>query len=502
MNGRWLSPSRPPLLGLSLALLVTALVALAGQNNPATLLVLSPDAKRAIPLSVVGGLDMVSLDDLASLFQLAIRDERGALTVSYKGRTIVLTSNQAIASISGRLISLPAPPARVGNHWLVPLDFISRALLPIYDARLELRRTSRLLIVGDLRVPRITVRQEVVGAITRVTLESQPRSEAAVAPDGTGRLTVKFDADAIDVALPPGGLGLVQGIRPADPAGLVIDLGPGFRTFRTSTQVADAGTRLTVELLPSQVDPAPSAAADARAPVEHQGIGAGSAAIRTLTIDAGHGGDDLGAASADGAREKDVTLAVARRLKALVESRLGLRVLMTRDEDRAVGITERTALANNNKADVFVSLHANASFRPTVSGASIFVASFGKDAEAGLTPPVRLPAAGGGLRDIELLPWNLAQIRHRDRSEVLARLIAAQFQGRVPLAPQHIDHAPLRVLESANMAAVLIEMGYLTHREQAARLTGADFQNAIALGIVEALTRFRDAANAAEGAVR
>ena len=83
-----------------------------------------------------------------------------------------------------------------------------------------------------------------------------------------------------------------------------------------------------------------------------------------MAIDAGHGGEDQGAKGRGGMKEKDLTLAVARRLKAALENRLGIRVLLTRDEDKNVPIDERTALANNNKADVLVSLHANASLRP------------------------------------------------------------------------------------------------------------------------------------------
>src|SRR5207245_1219836 len=82
----------------------------------------------------------------------------GAITVSYKGKTIVLTPDQALASVSGRLVSLPAPPTRNGRRWLVPVEFISRALGLIYDARLDLRKPSRLLVIGDLRVPRLTAR--------------------------------------------------------------------------------------------------------------------------------------------------------------------------------------------------------------------------------------------------------------------------------------------------------------------------------------------------------
>src|SRR5439155_19283130 len=90
---------------------------------------------------------------------------------------------------------------------------------------------------------------------------------------------------------------------------------------------------------------------------------------RTIAGVPGHGGDAQGAKGAGGKVEKDLTLAVARRLKAAVEARLGIRVILTRDDDRNIPIDDRAAIANNNKADFFVSIHANASFRSVSSGA-------------------------------------------------------------------------------------------------------------------------------------
>src|ERR1700694_2652353 len=138
---------------------------LAGQAAPAPspLTLLSKEGRRAIQVTQVGDQEFVALDELAAVFQLAVREESGAVTVSYKGKTIVLTPDQALASVSGRLISLPAPPARDGRRLLVPVLVISRALSLIYDARLDLRKPSRLLVIGDLRVPRIAVHYEPFG---------------------------------------------------------------------------------------------------------------------------------------------------------------------------------------------------------------------------------------------------------------------------------------------------------------------------------------------------
>lgn len=498
--------SRVTLAVLSAALIVGGAIQLMGQNAAASLLVLARDGRRALPLTVSGSQEMVGLDDLAAMFQLTVREDRDALTVSYKGRNVVLTPDQSMASVAGRLITLPAPPTKVGNRWMVPVDFISRALLPIYDQRLELRRPSRLLIVGDLRVPRVTIRQEQIGTGARVTVESAPRATTTVTQDNNQRLSVKFDADVIDVVLPAGqSPGLIQGYHVLDNTTIGIDLGPRYGSFRASTQVADANARTVIDLLSNQTDtaPPPLTTQVEPPPSELPSIVPAAPAFRTLVIDAGHGGDDLGAKGAEGTTEKDVTLSVARRLKGAIEARLGLRVLMTRDDDRMVPASDRTAIANNSKADMFISLHANASFRDTVAGATVFVAAFdGDQVSANNVASERLPALGGGMRDIELVPWNLAQIRHKDQSDTFATFVVDALKDHVPLAPRPIDHAPLRVLESANMPAVLVEVGYLTNAAQEKQIAGNDFQTTLVQGLVDAIVRYRDAVSPVEGASR
>jgi len=508
----------PQLPALTLALLLGLAAVLSSQPPaPPSLTLLSKEGRRALPLTLVGDQEFVALDDLAGPFQIAVREDAlGAVTVTYKGKTIVLTPDQALASVSGRLVSLPAPPSRSGRRWLVPVEFVSRALALIYDARLDLRKPSGLLIVGDVRVPKVAVRFDPLGNAARLTIDATPRAGSTVTQDAD-RLTIKFDADALDALNPPlapqPAQGIVQGVRLVDQTTMAVDLGPRFAGFRTTSQPVDDTQRLVIDLLalvpsdtpaPPGQSPQPGQPAQPAPPPPAEPplvFGQPPSAFHTIAIDAGHGGDDEGVKSGEGAKEKDLTLAVARRAKAVVEARLGLRVLLTRDDDRNVPLDERTAIANNNKADLFVSLHANGSMRPSTTGASIFCAAFDKDAAqtAAAGGAERLPTFGGGSRDIELVPWDLAQTRHLDRSERFAEFVEAQFRDRVPLSSRAIDRAPLRVLESANMPAVLIELGYLTNAEQAKLLTSEAFQATAVQAIYEAIVRFRDAFAAGGG---
>lgn len=495
-----------------LALLLTGLtVVLSSQPAPGpTLALLSRDGRRTLPLTIAADQELVALDDLASTFQLQVQESLGAITVSYKGRTIILTPDQSLASVSGRLISLPAPPTRAGRRWLVPVEFISRALTPIYDTRLDLRKPSRLLVIGDLRVPRIIARYEALGIAARLTIDATPRADSTVSQDNQ-RLLIKFDADALDLAaaLPvPGPQGLVQAVHLADQTTIAVDLGPRFAGFKATSQPVDNTTRQILDFVaPTETAPQPPPGAPAATPGTPAATPAPPAppelppaftapttSIRTIVVDPGHGGDDEGARSASGTKEKDLTLAVGRRIKTVLEARLGIRVLLTRDDDRTVALADRTALANNNKADLFVSLHANASLRRTTAGATIFYARFDKDAavQASSGGAEKIPTFGGGLRDIELVPWDLAQTRHLDQSTAFATMLQEQLAQKIPLAAHPVDSATLRVLESANMPAVVVELGYITNADQEKLLASDPFQATFVQAVYDAVVRFRD----------
>ncbi len=481
---------------------------------PTPLTMMSRDGRRPIPITIVNGQEYVGFDDLAPIFQLAVREDAlGAFTVTYKGRTIVLTADQALASVAGRLVSLPSPTVHNGRRWLVPVEFIARALASIYDTPLDLRKASHLLIVGDLRVPHITVRYDLVAPGARLTIDATPRAASTVSQDND-RLTIRFDADALDINNPPlsvmpaqGPAGLVQSVRLLDATAIAVDTGRAL-SFRATSQPIETTTRLTIELTapgseaaPGVAAAAPPAAAPAPAPAlpDLPSLGTQGPSLRTVAIDPGHGGSDAGVKSASGISEKDLALAVARKIKASIEGRLGIRVLLTRDDDRDVPIDDRAAVANNNKADLFISLHANASFRPTAAGATIYYASFDQSAvgtAAAASRPERVPTFGGGSRDIELVEWDQAQTRHLMQSGVFATILQDTLRDRIALAPHPIEQGPFSVLESANMPAVMVEMGFLTSPAQAAQIAGNDFQTTFVQLVTDAVIKFRDALEA------
>jgi N-acetylmuramoyl-L-alanine amidase len=213
-------------------------------------------------------------------------------------------------------------------------------------------------------------------------------------------------------------------------------------------------------------------------------------------IDPGHGGDEQGTRGAGGMLEKDLVLDVARRLRSLLDARLGIRVLLTRDDDRVVPHDERASIANNNKADLFISLHANSSPNRDVKGAEVFYLSLdGLGAEARKMmehPDSRpVPVLGGGSRDIDLILWDMAQARHLSESASFAMLVEEELRRRVEMSPNPIQQAPFRVLVAANMPAVLVEMAFLSNSDQEAQLKSDEFKNRVAQSLFDAIVRYR-----------
>jgi N-acetylmuramoyl-L-alanine amidase len=464
------------------------------------MMLLTREGRRPIPTILQSGQELIALDDVASLFQVTIKEDTlaGGVTVTYKGRTVVASMQQPMASVNGRLVALPSPAVRSGTRWFVPVEFVSRALGSIYDAPIELRKPSRLLIVGGLRVPRVTARIESPGPPTRVVITITPPAPGSTSNDGS-RVIVRIDADALDLSLPPAGAGLVEQIRAGDqPTTVAVQLraaGP----VNVSTDATNTATRITLDIAaaPDTAAPPPEEP-PAAPPVLDPGaipLPIARAVLQTMVLDPGHGGEDTGVAGPGGTLEKQITLEVARRAKALIETRLGIRVVLTREDDRRVSLDERAALANNSKAGLLISLHANAAFAPSPSGAEVFYESLDPELDAARraaeADSVTLPVLGGGTRTIDVVRWDLAQGRHLESSQTLAGFLEDELRTRVPLGQRSIQQAPMRVLAGANMPAALIEMAYLSNPAQEKQAASADYQVSIAQAIYATVVRFR-----------
>ena len=151
---------------------------------------------------------------------------------------------------------------------------------------------------------------------------------------------------------------------------------------------------------------------------------------------------------------------------------------------------------NNNKADLFISLHVNASTRPSAEGAEVFYLSideYGEEArELAEREGQPLPVIGGGTREIDLILWEMAQVRYLEHSARYAEFVEQELRHRVPMSPRAIQPAPFRVLVGANMTAVLVEMGFISNPNQELQLANATFQNNVVDALISSIVRYRD----------
>ena len=480
-----------PLRALSSLCLIVAVLSatLLFSQGQANYTILTASGRRSLPIRPTGQTEMVSLDQLRDLFGFRYSEDAVGLVVEAGGSRILLLPDQSAARVGSEVVSLSARVQRDKNTWQVPIDFLSQALGPALKTRIEVRRSSRLIIVGDLRVPQITMRVEKAGDSGRLTFDIQPPTPHRVTREGN-RLEIRFDAYALDLGALSGTVPeFVTAVR-GQGTSIFVDLGPQVAGMTSDTSRNDS--RLTIDLAPPGAVAEPTPQQPPSPPPVFDLAPAG--VIRTVVIDPGHGGDDQGALGAAGTKEKDLTWQIAVRLKGAIESRMGLRVILTRDGDQAVPLDRRSALANNNKADLFISLHAGASPQRNLGGAHIMSLrpdQYAARAPAQNLPPEPVPVVGGGTRLLAPVPWDLSQLPFVEDSLIVGRQLLGRLTDRqVPLYSATVDPLPLRVLAGVNMPAIMVEAGFLTNADDEKALKGERL-NAIVDALLDTIAAVR-----------
>ena len=205
---------------------------------------------------------------------------------------------------------------------------------------------------------------------------------------------------------------------------------------------------------------------------------------KVIVLDPGHGGDEIGARGPEGSLEKTVTLNLARILAS--ELQANYRVVLTRTDDNRMNLENRTAVANNLKANLFVSIHTGGSLVHSTSGTIIYYYQpFSEEA--------RRPTAGlSGTADNANAPilWDQIQNRYMEKSQILAGLVNARLNTSGIVKESRVAGAPLAVLEGADMPAILIEIGYLTNPAEEKNLVDQRFLTDLALAIRQAIDEY------------
>jgi N-acetylmuramoyl-L-alanine amidase len=221
----------------------------------------------------------------------------------------------------------------------------------------------------------------------------------------------------------------------------------------------------------------------------------------TVAIDAGHGGEDPGAVGANGSREKDITLAVARRLKDHLDKQEGMRAVLVRDGDYFIPLHERVNRARRHQADLFVSIHADAFLKPTARGSSVFALSekgatsaaarwlAKRENEADLIGGINIDVKDVFLKQTLISLSQDAQIRD---SLVLGRAVLDELGEINNLHRGHVEQAGFAVLKAPDIPSILIETAFISNPDEEKRLLDEDYQDKMAAAIVAGVKRYFD----------
>lgn len=416
------------------------------------------------PVRIIDGVPCVGLNDFARLLDGAKfgRADLRKVVVRAGRHRFTFTAGVPLALIDDRSVRLDAPVTSAAGEFQIPVSFLAALPADSSLARLVVdARNTRVRVVpagGWVGAPRVTV----TGERTRVSFATDRPGEAVVVSRARGHFRVRvpgrFDDTATD-SLPAGSL--VRTWHPsAAPGATVFEfaLAPEAGGFR----LEGAGRALALEFGRAGAD------LERFAP---EGP-AGPRALRVVVLDAGHGGADDGVRVGDTA-EKDLTLALARVLASELEHR-GVRVVLTRDADRAVPADERAEAANRARADVVLSLHFDGFAGSRARGASVWCA------------PAAASERGAGAGVITLTPWRDVGDEHAADSRALADALADALNGR-SLGPARVRERLAAPLLGVAAPAAMVECATLTSPDDLARVATPEGLRECAGALVEGL---------------
>jgi N-acetylmuramoyl-L-alanine amidase len=220
--------------------------------------------------------------------------------------------------------------------------------------------------------------------------------------------------------------------------------------------------------------------------------------IRTVVIDPGHGGMETGAKGKFGNLEKDITLAISLKLKALIEKNMAFEVVLTRDRDVDVSVENRSASANNHKAGLFISIHANGAVQKKAAGSETFFLSLNAtDEESRRLAYLENNSSALQSRidpssddDLMMILWDMAQTAHIKQSSRLAELVQEELDSLLGTRNRGIKQAPFKILAGVACPAVLVEAAFISNPEEEQKLASEEFQAKVAEAIYSGLARY------------
>jgi N-acetylmuramoyl-L-alanine amidase len=221
--------------------------------------------------------------------------------------------------------------------------------------------------------------------------------------------------------------------------------------------------------------------------------------IDVIVIDPGHGGDDNGAIGPSKTKEKDIVLDIAKKLRDILE-RSDFKVILTRDDDRFIPLGDRTDIANEAEADLFVSIHCNAASNKKANGTIAFFLADAKSDQARAAAALENSVIkfespednNGKSNDIGFILSDMMQNEYLKESADLADMIQKSIKNKLKIESRGVDQAGFFVLNKAFMPSVLVETAFISNKNDEKTLRDSKKRQAIAEAISESILQFKD----------
>ena len=292
----------------------------------------------------------------------------------------------------------------------------------------------------------------------------------------------QYSADVVRVVLDMQSLGAHNAFLLTDPYRLVIELQGQKGQERVLTSEPAAKVEATASRPMAQAKK-PNSTAPA------------VSNLRKIVLDPGHGGKDPGAIGAGGLAEKDVVLSIAKKLAVKLKNEMGIQVVLTRQDDRFVALEDRTAMANAENADLFISLHMNASLNSEARGIETYYLDNTTD-EAAMRLAARENAASRkNISDLQFILSDMTQNMKLEDSITLAHRIQGALVGGMSKVMSDVKDLGVKqalfyVLVGARMPSVLVEMFFITHRTEGRALSLASYQDSMVEALFEGIQKY------------
>ncbi len=436
-----------------------------------------------------------------------INTERHKLQITVGSTRLKWTADNPFVVVGQKVVQLPARTLCREDRFWVPLEAFVQILRQVYPAKIYIDLNTAVLTIlpSNFEVFGIQYDQKENGTLVRILCTRKIAFSPPTMRDNTLSLIlpeVKVDIEALTKILPIGVVDSLYAQQSAGTCQLTFKLAAP--VLQQSSWQEDDTHQIVLSLVTKIMGASPETLSE-NTDVDFDEINLDLAReqekwkIDCVVIDPGHGGKDPGAIGPTGLQEKEVTLAIALRLKGLLEKIPDLKVIMTRMDDRSVGLNQRTRLANQKGGKLFISIHCNSLSKGSATGFETYFLKPARN-ERAMAVALRENAViryeethneYQELNNENFILLTMAQSEFARESEYLAGIVQTRMRMSTGLKDRGVDQAGFFVLVNASMPAILVETAFLSTRREEKLLRTKKFRQQVAQALYDSVLEFQ-----------